>query len=165
MSEARNIVTYPFVTHNLPGRCRHQVMRLGRVEACARPATHAVAGVGLCNPHYGQYEFWQRGGQVGTPPEIFDRLVADGQVGTRQVDRRTGEETVLSVLVPAGWAISVRKGGRVGYLALSRHYGPEGEWRWRLEYPTGGRRRVARRAVAADTLLKLDREATHDDAE
>ena len=159
MSSERNIVTYPFIAEQaIPGRCRHQVVRLGQVEACARPATHSVAGVGLCATHLGQYEFWQRGGQIGTPQEIFDRLVADGQVGTRQVDRRTGEETVFSVRAPTGWAIATRKGGRVVYSVLERFPGPDGEWRWRLAYPTGGRRRVSRRSVGADALLKLDRE-------
>ena len=166
-AQARNIVLYPYIAeHNIPGRCRHQVLRLGRVESCCRPARHAVAGVGLCGRHYGQYEFWQRGGQIGTPQEIFDRLVADGVADGRGMTRHVkpdGAEEVTGVLVPRGWAIGTTRGGKVGYAGLSWHVARDGRRVWTLEYPTGGRRRVARRRVADDVLLKLDREVGGDD--
>jgi hypothetical protein len=154
----RTILTYPHLAQrvDVPGRCHHQVRRFGQVEPCQRPATHTLAGVGLCRVHYGHFLFWQRGGVAGAAEEMFDYLVGQGAVVAPYVDARNHKATGQAVRVPAGRALYVRRGSRVGYGGLARHRGLDGAWRYRLEYPLDARLRRAFRRVAADAVLLLD---------
>lgn len=153
----RTIASYPFVAdESVAGRCCHIVYRLGREESCYRPATHHVAGVGLCRAHYGHYLFWQRGGRVGTPEEMFVHLVAEGAAVAPFVDARSGRATGETVRVADGWALHARRGARLGYAGLARHRAADGAWSYRLEWPRDGRGRRAFRRISADQELVLD---------
>ena len=154
----RTIANYPFIADEAaaPGRCRHRVRRLGE-GTCGRPARHVVGGVGLCRTHHGHFGFWQRGGFVGTPEEMWLHLVeVCGGKPVPFVDGRSGRTTGESVRAPAGWTLSVRRAARVGYAALARHRGLDGAWHYRLEWPIGGRRRASHRSVAGNVMLVLD---------
>lgn len=157
----RTLEEYPYLRAAVrPGFCRHAVQRPGMFvsEACYRRAEVEVApGVGLCRAHHDQLRFWLRGGVVGTPGELFDHLAAAGRATSSVTDRETGETTVLEVRAPRGWAITAPH-GHVSYTTLARHVGRDGEWRWWLANPTGGRRRQMRRAIPAAARLILDEE-------